>query len=169
MSINDFTQEEIDEALRAMIAYAGNAKRAQQALKDEGKAAPHWNTLYKWCKTTHWERYEQLREQFFSKMEEKHANDLLDRSRRANEVVLLAIEKAQERLENGKDQDPGRTAANLARVDQSSIEKRLALQGRPSRIVENRNPEEIARALVAMGVLKVADAPELEAGDDPEG
>ena len=79
---------------------------------------------------------------------------------------MLAVAQAKQRLEDGVDPDPARTAANLASMAQRLTDKRLALQGRPQRILETRNETEILRSLLAKGVLKMPDLPDLP--DEPK-
>lgn len=167
-----YTQEQIDDALTALIAFAGNAKGACVYLESEGKRVPVATTLKEWAQTTHWERYEELRELHAGKVESKLTHDMFDATRRATEGVVLGVEKAVEKLEKGQDQDPGKTAANLASVAQRMTDKGLALSGRPSRITESRDAAEIVRALVARhpGVFGMPDEPaQIEASIDDAG
>jgi len=162
-----YTQQEIDEALTAVIAHAGSCSGAIRYLKAEGKRAPAWQTLQNWCRVKHWERYEELREKFAQKAEDTLANNYLDAARYATEVQMLAVDKAKERLEKGKDEDPARTAANLSQVSARSTDKRLSLQGRPTTITETRDLGAILRSLAAKGVVHLPDEPEqIEAGSD---
>src|SRR5438270_8571026 len=125
-------QDEIDDALTALIAYAGNANAACRYLQAEGMRAPTSGTLTAWARTRYWERYEELREKVAQGRENTLANNYLDAAHSATEVAMMAVEAARGRLESGKDEDPARTAANLARVAQSATDKRLSLQGRPT-------------------------------------
>jgi hypothetical protein len=145
-----------------LIAYAGNATGAVKYLKSVEKRTPTAQSLLKWARTTHWERYEELREKVAGARENTLANDYLDAAAYATEGARLATKKAIERLNAGKDEDPARTAANLTTVAQKATDKRMTLQNRPTQIIENRNAEEVVRSLVAMGILK---APEI--ADEP--
>ena len=152
-----YTAEQIDDALTALLAYAGNANGAVKYLKSQGKRAPTSQNLAAWARTVHWERYEELREKFAQKNENTLANNYLDAARYATEVATLAVEQAEKRLKAGKDLDPARTAANLATVAAKSTDKRLSLQGRPTQITDNRDATAILRSLVALGVLRAPD------------
>src|SRR5581483_2942115 len=167
-----FTQEEVDRGLTALIAWAGNAKAALrhlEATSTEDQRIPSYHTLCEWARTKHWERYEQLRETWAGKVEQTVANDMRDAAREAVEVQRLAVEKARERLEAGRDDDPARSAASLARVAQSNTDKLLSLTGRPTQITENRNVNEILRSLVAKGVLALPEEPaQIEASVEDE-
>ena len=156
-----FTQAEIDKCFTAMIAHAGSPTGAIRYLQHEEPEArvPSPGTLMNWARGVHWERYEHLRETWAAKVEQAVANDMRDAAREAVDVQRLAVQRARERLEAGRDDDPAKSAASLARVAQSNTDKLLTLTGRPSQIVDNRDTEQILRSLVAKGILKIADDP----------
>ncbi len=109
------------------------------------------------------ERYEKRRTELAPQLETRFANDLLTNARRGTLVTSLAIEKMEEEL-LGEVRNPARVARDLAQVTARSIEKRLAVQARPTQIVEHRDVAEIVLALASMGVL-VEDA--VEAAETP--
>jgi hypothetical protein len=163
----EYSPEDVDRALEALIAHAGNAKAACEYLELSGLRAPHSGTLSKWAKTTHFERYEELREKFSPQREGQLANHYLDASIIAAEAAMEAVTQAKKRLEAGDDTDPARTASNLASMAQRLTDKRLALQGRPQRITENRDASQILRGLIAKHpqVFGLSEPPaELEEG-----
>jgi hypothetical protein len=167
-----FSQEDIDWCLQALVAWAGNANAARNWLDAhaEGRRVPTPATLTSWSRTHHWERYEQIREQMSGLREQTIANDMRDAAQEAIEVQRLAVERARERLEQNRDDDPARSAASLAKVGQSNIDKLLSLTGRPTTITETRNVNEILRSLVAKGVLALPDDPiQIEAEAEAEG
>src|ERR1035437_2218973 len=61
---------------------------------------------------------------------------------------------------SGEEQDPSRAAANASRVAQASVDKLLSITGRPSKIVETRNVQEVLRSLAAKGVIAIPEAEE---------
>ena len=162
-----YTQEEIDDALTAVIAYAGNVSAARKYLEAEGKRVPCHSTLANWTRTVHWERYEELREKLADKNAKTLENNYLDAARYATETTMLAVEKARERLEKGEDQDPARTAANLSRVSQTAVEKRHALQGVPKLKEDYRDLTAILRGLAANYPKLITigpESPQIEGG-----
>lgn len=156
-----FTGWQVDEALLALAAWGGDALAACRYLESRGRRAPRSDQLRGWARCTHLERYEALRNQLAEQAEQQLANEMRDVSRMAIDATRVAIEKAMGRLDLGRDDDPARSAANLAKVSQVSLDKMLALTGRPTVIHGSREPDEILRKLVAMGVLKAPD-------DEPE-
>lgn len=107
--------------------------------------------------------YEKLREQLAPAIEASLTNDSLGIARRATEVEALAISRTEEMLAEGRARDPSRIARDLADVKAKNIDKRLALQGRPTQIVETRDAVEIIRQLEAMGVAKTDDPTDTQA------
>jgi hypothetical protein len=104
------------------------------------------------------EDYLKHRDEFAAKFEKDLANNLLDTAARATAVTQLAVAQTAEMLAQGKIKDPSKVARDLSQVATQAIDKRLALQGRPTHVVETRNTEEILRKLEAMGVAKRFDA-----------
>lgn len=115
------------------------------------------------------ERYEARRNELAPVLEGMHANDLLDTARLATTVGNIAIAKTKELLENGQIRDPAvasKVARDLSQVSTQSIDKRLAVQGRPTQITEHRDHREILRALQAMGVAQIVDGTAVEEPDE---
>lgn len=154
-----YTEAEITESLMALIAWAGNATAAKNALEAEGKRCPTSQTLTEWSRSRYAARFEELNDKYKEQLETQLASQYRYAARRAVDVQLLALEKAHDRLTDGKDQDPSRTAANAATVADKMTGKLLALTGRPTSIREDRNLEEILRGLVAKKVLELPSAP----------
>jgi hypothetical protein len=104
------------------------------------------------------ERYERVRRQLTPRLEQDLADGLLDNARLAATATSLAIEQTMKLLEAGRCQDPSKVARDLADVQAKSIDKKLALEGRPSQVIETRNTNEIIRRLEGMNVIKRVDA-----------
>jgi hypothetical protein len=95
---------------------------------------------------------EQARARIAPKVEAALTSDLLDESVKLTAVIDAAVEHSAELLEQGRVMDPAKMARDLSQVRNQAIEKRMSLEGRPTSITEVRKPEEIIRALEAMGV-----------------
>ena len=154
-----YTQEQITEGLMALIAHAGNHRRASDYLKTEKGIEIPPDTLYGW-KHKHAIEYLELREKFADQMEKQLAHEYLDLAAQAAQGTELAVKRAVERLEADEDKDPARTAANLAHVSQSSVDRNRVLTDRPSRITETRGLEEILRSLAAKNILQLPEETE---------
>ncbi len=112
------------------------------------------------------EDLEQLREQLAPRVEAVRANDMLDNAGLATELERLCMEKLQIQLEQGRVKDPARVARDLADLKAKNVDKRLAVQGRPTQIVETRKVGEIVKALEGLGVAKQI---EVTTGEDSGG
>lgn len=112
------------------------------------------------------ERFDERREELAPVIEARFANRELSNAMKAAACIDIAIDKTRELLESGKCVDPARVARDLSQVTAQAVDKRLAVQGRPTQIVEHRDPQEIVRALEAMKVATWVDstAEELDAG-----
>jgi hypothetical protein len=104
------------------------------------------------------DRYEERRQELAPQIEGRFANDLLDNAQRATAVITVAIDKTRELLDDGKVQDPARVARDLSQVMAQAVDKRLAIQGRPTQITEHRDIDAIIRQLQAKGVIEVIDS-----------
>lgn len=104
------------------------------------------------------ERYEAARRQIAPQLEGLATGQMLDVTRLALAAQQTAISRTMERLKDGQCADPSKVARDLADVMAKNVDKRLALEGRPTQITENRDIGEIINSLVAMKVASRVDA-----------
>lgn len=100
------------------------------------------------------EEIEKLRREYAPQLEATLTGDMLDEARYATEVISLAIRRTEERLKANIVSDPAKVARDLSQIRSQGIEKKLALEGRPTSISESRNTDEVIRALEGLGVAK---------------
>ena len=150
------SKRKVDEALMAVVVYAGKYTVAHRALAERGIDVSV-QTLRNWCLTSHTSRYQELRDMYAAQLEQQLVGDLRDIAVQSVEVSQLGLERARENLEEKKDPDPARTAMYASNTAKSSIDRMLALSGRPTRIVEDRSLNEILRSLAAKGVLELPE------------
>lgn len=140
-------------AIIATLSYEDAAKALEtQGMKVDAK------TLSRWAREDHVVEYEKLREQWAPKIEAQLANNFLDNARAASEAEREAIDRSMIMLKLGKAQDPSRMARDLSQVKSQSVDKRLALQGRPTQITERRDIRQIVNKLQQMGAVKVIES-----------
>lgn len=84
-------------------------------------------------------------------------HNLLTGTLRASVAVNSAVDRAQKMLDEGRVADPARFARDLQQVVAQGTDKRLAMEGRPTQIVEKRDTNEILRSLEGMGVVRQVD------------
>jgi uncharacterized NAD(P)/FAD-binding protein YdhS len=141
----------IERALAAAAAFP-TLKEAVEYLSLEGIETSE-QQVKNWMRTKR-EAFEDIRAKMAPQIEAHLANDMLDVAHLATTCERAAIERTMQLLDEGKVGDPSRVARDLAQVKSQSIDKRLALQGRPTQITEHRDYKEIVNALEAMGVVK---------------
>ena len=159
---------DIEKAFTAMIL-TDSLNQAVDVLKEQGFTTTEATLEQLRSHNLRRERYEQRRNELAPVLEGMHANDLLDTARLATTVGNLAIAKTKELLETGQIRDPAvasKVARDLSQVSTQSIDKRLAVQGRPTTITEHRDVREIVRALEALKVVQVIDSTGV---DEPAG
>jgi hypothetical protein len=112
------------------------------------------------------ERFEEARIRAAKLREQALAGDLQDAAAFAVEVGKLAVQRTMERLEADACTDPSRVARDLADVASKSIDKKLTLESRPSRITVTRSLDEIFNELEALKVIDgtAEEVEDVEAG-----
>jgi hypothetical protein len=143
---------DVQKALTAMVMYQ-TLGEALDYLQGEG-ITTSVEKLEVWRDRMYAERYEKRREELAPILEARLASNLLENAASASDVTALAIQKTREMLEDGRISDPSRVARDLSQVGTQAVDKRLALQGRPTQITENRDVAEIIRALEGMKVVE---------------
>lgn len=143
---------DLEKAFTAMIL-TDSLAGAIEVLKEQGFTTTE--PALEQLRSNHHQRdrYEARRNELAPVLEGMHANDLLDTARLATTVSNIAIAKTRELLEDGKIRDPAvasKVARDLSQVSTQSIDKRLAVQGRPTHITEHRDLTEIVRALASL-------------------
>lgn len=152
----------------ALVAYP-SLERASAFMAEQGyEISTSKLAVYRDGRVPGHDVYLERRKELAPRLEAILADDMLGQAQRATEVSNMAIEKTQQLLEEGKVNDPSRVARDLSQVAAQSVDKRLALQGRPTQVTANRSIDELTRALVGLGVAQVAelDVPEAEVVED---
>lgn len=145
---------DIEKGLMA-LAGAQSASEAVAFLKEEFGITTTEANLHSLARFRP-QRYQELREKIAPLKEKTLTANLRDNALYASEVTRLGMEQLQELLENRQvePQYVSRVARDIADVQAKSIDKMLALEGRPTAIIENRTPAQIMAALERMRVLK---------------
>lgn len=152
----------VEEVLTAIVAYP-TLGMAKEFLQEHG-IRTDIAKLKAWRDRKYADRYQAKRKELAPKLEAMLADDMLSNARLASEVEKLAIEATAKILKSGKAQDPSRTARDLKQIQTQGIDKRLALEGRPTQIHESRNVDELVRALESLGVARQVEVSQLEQG-----
>jgi hypothetical protein len=165
MNLSYTDQTGHQQALVAIACFP-DLKQAKQYMSEQGYdlSIPALETI----RRNKGPELEKVREEVAPKLEASLANDMLDNARIATEVERLAIERTKTLLAEGRIADPSRVARDLSQIKTQSIDKRLALQGRPTQITEHRDVSELVNALVGMKVAEVVEVGALPEATDEE-
>jgi hypothetical protein len=147
---------DVQKTLTAMVMYETLPEVASY-LEDEGISTTV-EKLEVWRDRMYADRLQKRRAELAPVIEARLAADMLDNATLASDVTRLAIAKTRDMLEAGRVADPSRVARDLSQVATQAVDKRLALQGRPTQIVEHRDTAEIIRKLEGMGVAVQAES-----------
>ncbi len=104
------------------------------------------------------ERIAQTHRELAPRLEEALTGDMLDLTRLTVELETVAVDQCLKKLRASKFAATPETLSKIARdisqVKAQNVDKRLALEGRPTSITESRNQDEIIRSLESMGVAR---------------
>lgn len=159
----DYAPHEIDKALTTLAYYGGNSLRASAELGISDR------TLRLWRADTHRDRYLEIAEREGPRLEALAANqarELILRSSTVEHRILDALEAATDDEHEGlKPKDVTELAGALQRLTTSkgiNTTKLLELTGRPTQVVEHRDPKQAAAALARrLGVVLEGTATDL--------
>lgn len=101
------------------------------------------------------EQYEELRAKIVPLKEKTLAHNMLDNGLYASEATRIAMDQLVQRLQENRipPEYLSRVARDIADVQTKSVDKKLALENRPTVITETRSAPEILRKLQDMGVI----------------
>lgn len=153
--MTDYTEQEIERGLYALIAFGGAPAPAARALRDAFGLVIPSTTLKSWRDSTHAQRYCDLQDQHGKDIEDAMVRDARDIARASSAALREAIELTWDKLQNAhtiRASEAAQIAASMAKVQATNIDKLLTLTGRPQAITENRSAADIIRALEAKGV-----------------
>ncbi len=99
-----------------------------------------------------------VRREIAPALEEQLTGDMLDLTRLSVELEGYALDNCLKKLQASRFAASPEVLAKIAReasqVKTQNVDKRLALEGRPTSITESRNQDEIIRSLESMGVAR---------------
>lgn len=141
-----YTEDEIERALIAVAVCAGNTHRAHRELAKRGYKIPR-PTLDVWATRLHAERYQRIATEVVPKIHERIAIEAEDLAQAYADIERTALERLSKTLDELEPKDVATAIRNLATSRGISIDKAALLRGRPTQIIEHRDPADIAREL----------------------
>lgn len=172
----DYTTEEIERGLTQLALCAGNSREASKRLKDMGHKLPH-QTLDRWARQTHRERYHEVRERQAPKIAARIANEAEDFFFVLQELERKTAEAYAEKLGEMKPGEFAGALRNLTTSKALQIDKIASpLRGRPAVTIRHElDATGLVRKLSSTGLVEIegtateiTDAPALPAGTATE-
>lgn len=149
---------EVDEALRVLVYHGGNTVRASKQLGIPDA------TLRDWRLATHRDRYREIFEREAPKLESIAAQQATELILRSADTEHAIHDRLSE-LDNLSTKELSELAGALQRVTTSkgiNTTKLLELTGRPTQIVEHRDPrQELAGLIRDLGITIDATAEDI--------
>lgn len=157
--------EEHKQAMVTLASLSGNAMLASKVLDEEHSIYLDPDELQMMRVSSYREMYERLQEEMGAHLEEMMIREAREVANRALVLERKLLDATEQQLANNKMLDPARAAAHVSKVKQTSIDKMLALTGRPTKITASQDAATIIRALEGKGVLVPIEAPSIVDGD----
>ena len=151
--------ETIERALTA-VAISGSSYKAAE------KTGTPARTIREWAQKNP-ERLEAIKRERAPLIDQACVAHFRDIVLNASQATLKAAELEHERINTGEVRDAAASARNLATTAAIATDKIALMEGRPTAIVEHRNPDEVLKRLQAKGLVIDSTATELD-GDEAD-
>lgn len=156
MAVKTYTEDEKTKGLIALVLYGGQARPASRFLKTNGVDIPE-STLRNW-KNRYPDRYYRLYEDHMSEVVSREVAELSDLAQAIREGIEIAADLELRRLKASKVggegvKDAAQSAAKLSASLKVVGDHVLALQGKPSVVVEHKSGDQYLEELAKLGLV----------------
>lgn len=163
------TDSEIDRCLLTLYRHGGNVKQTAEyltttALEDR---APTATRLKRWRQSTYRDRYLEIATHNAEDLEKEILVRLRELATQTGLMQIEALEVLMAQVGRG-DVKPS-LLKELSIVSGVTLDKMAMLQGRPTKIVQINNPDDIIKRLVDAGYAEVVDSTAEEFKELPGG
>lgn len=170
-----YTPEQVTAALLQLVANGGNVKRTSDELIEDDFMVPE-STLRLWKNDLHAEQYQRLEGEYGSELERAHVSVLRSTIERVGGLEDKVLDKIENALEEGKGidvRDLPATLRSLTDTKAKSVDRLLALTGRPVQPKDPAGNDLVAllEGMAAKGYLRIAVGAEMGAlpsGEKPK-
>ena len=142
-----YTPEDVTRAL-VTLAVTGSPRQTSERLE-----IPE-STLRRWRDNVHADQYRQLQRDHAAKLEQVIVEQVREAALVSGAIEREALDRLAQNLHKLEPRDLANTIKNLKLTQGISIDKMLALTGRPTVITEHRNADELVAKLTAAGVIE---------------
>jgi hypothetical protein len=157
-----YGESEVERGLLALASENGRAVRASELLRKDGLKIPS-RTLGEWRRKVYADRYEQVRDEILPRVRAESAAEHRALERSQLELSTMLVEHLKSEVPTMETRDKINALGKSDIGTGIHAEKAQLLDGEPTHRV-GRNPDEILRALAAMG-FSITDAPVAEVID----
>jgi hypothetical protein len=140
-----YTEAEIVRGLAEVARAAGSARLASKRLKEAGNPIAH-QTLERWAKLTHRDKYLTQAKEIARQVEEDIVQDMRENITLAAQAEQAALTATLAQLEQGV-KDPSAIARNLSVTKGVNLTHLLTYTGRPTQITEHRSLQDLDREI----------------------
>lgn len=164
-----FTDSEIDQCLLVLYRHGGNVKEAHDYLRNTHleERAPTAERLKRWRTGTYRERYLKIAQDNAEDLEKEIIVRLRELATQTGIMQIQALEVLMQQIHRG-DVKPS-MIKELSIVSGVSLDKMLVMQGKPGKIVQIQNPDDVIKRLVEAGYAEVIDSTAEEFKELPGG
>lgn len=157
MAGENYTPEQVTEALVALVAHGGNAAEAERKMqaeheKDGWALVVPARTLRDWKNDVHAEQYRRLELAYTREVEDAIIAAARENAKLAAQGTRQAIELAIEQIADGKVKDAAQSALNLSKAMGVQVNEVLRLTGRPTDGQQALDIPAILQSLASLGV-----------------
>lgn len=148
-----YTEEEVENALKIVVLNGGSHLKAASFLREEGidlKAT----TLAKWRDRSFPRLYLRLRKELSREIGEDIAGRALERALQADNAEALYLQAAAEKVDQVDPNHLAKNAFALANAKGHNIEKAQLLRHEPTEIVETRDIGDLVGVLERLKVIE---------------
>jgi len=152
------SEEDVSLGLLTLALNAGSSRKAAKNLSVQGYSITE-GTLRYW-REKYPERYHEIQSTKLKEIENLIIASGYESVIKADELEKEALALEMSRTRGKKIPDAARTAKNAAEVKRINLERIAALQGKPTRIIEHRNGDELLAGLARLGLVVDSTATE---------
>lgn len=156
---NDYTEVDVEMAMRVLALYGGNCVRASEVLKSEGRPISV-EKLRQWKRETHIVRYEKAVDELRARIGTRVSNEAMEVVSRAASIEDALMDRLEDEVHALKPGELAKAALNVAQTKRTNVEIARLLRNEPTSIVENRTVEESLDTLKDLGIAVTVEAQE---------
>lgn len=146
-------ERDADTAMQTLAALYGDARAAAKVLWEMDGQDVSPELLESMRKGSHRGVYTRHADVLAPHLEDAIVREMREVAGRSLQLERRLLSKIEKDLDDGQVQDPAKALTAVSKTKQTSVDKLLALTGRPTTITETRDAAQIVKKLEALRVL----------------